>query len=290
MVNVVVLSSRPNWEEVVKRPWELVSRVRINSLKQTKSDPEVHSKDVKVTRDSAPNNWACNGSSSQNHDFDWRGVLSCETEWRRVLVVNLVYRAVERAPMHSAMHPIMPRILKNEENGNMHQHLRSRWEGDSSGHAEVDGHWMEEPDLWELDGEVGEEDEFRAVPLLLYGGDFVGLDLVFVEVGDAVDDYPGEGTAEVDELVHDEGHDARGEDVVLHVCVPCLCMLLASVSLDRGGRNIRGGETNSPHALENIQHNAIVLVDVLVLIPVRARYGGIVAECRIPVHPLASAH
>ena len=49
-----------------------------------------------------------------------------------------------------------------------------------------------------------------------------------------------------------------------------------------------GGETYSPHALENIQHNAIVLVDVFILIPVGARYGGIVAECGIPVYSLAT--
>lgn len=39
------------------------------------------------------------------------------------------------------------------------------------------------------------------------------------------------------------------------------------------------GNTYSPHALENIQDNAIVLVDVLVLVPVRAGRSGIVADC-----------
>jgi hypothetical protein len=34
-------------------------------------------------------------------------------------------------------------------------------------------HWVEEPDLWEFDGEVGEEDEHSAVPLLFRGRDFV---------------------------------------------------------------------------------------------------------------------
>jgi hypothetical protein len=48
------------------------------------------------------------------------------------------------------------------------------------------------------------------------------LDLVFVEVGHAVDDDPGERAAEVDEFVHHEGHDAGCENVVLHVCVPGL--------------------------------------------------------------------
>ena len=41
-----------------------------------------------------------------------------------------------------------------------------------------------------------------------------------MEVGDHADDDPWEGAAEVDHLVHDEGHDASGEDIVLHIGVP----------------------------------------------------------------------
>lgn len=46
------------------------------------------------------------------------------------------------------------------------------------------------------------------------------LNLVLAEIGDAVDDDPGKRAAEVDGFVHHKGHDASGEDVVLHVCVP----------------------------------------------------------------------
>lgn len=60
------------------------------------------------------------------------------------------------------------------------------------------------------------------------------LNLVFVEVGHAVDDYPGEGAAEVDHLVHDERHDARREDIVLHVCVPSLFICQRTISQPRG--------------------------------------------------------
>ena len=103
---------------------------------------------------------------------------------------------------------------------------------------------MEEPDLGELDGEVREEDEFGAVPLFFDGWDFClddvsewrgrlrerrlgmegtyRLDLVFAEIGDAVDYYPWEGTAEIDDFVHDKGHDTCCEDIVLHVRVPSL--------------------------------------------------------------------
>lgn len=42
---------------------------------------------------------------------------------------------------------------------------------------------VEPPDLGQLDGEVGKEDVFRALPLLGPCGDLVLLDLVFAEVG-----------------------------------------------------------------------------------------------------------
>lgn len=79
---------------------------------------------------------------------------------------------------------------------------------------------------------MGEEDEFRASPLLGDGGDLLALQLVLVEVGDATDDDPGETAAEVDCFVHDETHDSSREDVVLHVGIPAL----RSVSIaDRSG-------------------------------------------------------
>jgi hypothetical protein len=41
------------------------------------------------------------------------------------------------------------------------------------GQAAVLGHRVEEPDLWEFDGEVREEDEEGALPLFERGGDFL---------------------------------------------------------------------------------------------------------------------
>jgi len=65
-----------------------------------------------------------------------------------------------------------------------------------------------------------EEDEPGAGPLFGNGGDLLPLKLVFVEIGDTVDYYPGKGTSKVDGFVHDKGHDSSREDVVLHICIP----------------------------------------------------------------------
>ena len=46
------------------------------------------------------------------------------------------------------------------------------------------------------------------------------LNLVLVEIGNAVDDNPGKRAAEVDKFVHQEGHDTSGEDVVANVRIP----------------------------------------------------------------------
>ena len=46
------------------------------------------------------------------------------------------------------------------------------------------------------------------------------MNLVFVELWHAVDNDPGEGASEVDELMHGEGHDSSSEDIVLHVGIP----------------------------------------------------------------------
>lgn len=69
---------------------------------------------------------------------------------------------------------------------------------------------------------MAQEDELGALPLFLRGRDLLPLNLVLVEIGDAVDYDPRKTSAEVNNLVHDEGHDAGGEDIILHVCVPTL--------------------------------------------------------------------
>lgn len=137
-------------------------------------------------------------------------------------MVNLVDILVQRTPMHSTMSPIMPCIFDNKENGNLHGHLGPAWERYTELHSEVSCHWVEEPDLWEFDGEMREENEFRTCPLFGDGRDLGALDLVFVKVSDLSNDNPGEGSSEVDGFVHYKGEDAGGKRVVLHVGVPTL--------------------------------------------------------------------
>jgi hypothetical protein len=71
------------------------------------------------------------------------------------------------------------------------------------------------------------------------------LDLVFVEVWDEAYDNPGKRTAEVDNLVHHEGHDTGRQSVILNVGIPC-----------------------SPEELQGIEF-LVILADLIVVAPER---------------------
>jgi hypothetical protein len=81
-------------------------------------------------------------------------------------VVNLVHVFVQRAPVEGTVGPVMPGILHDEEDGDLVGHLGPGGEGNAGLHAEVHAHRMEQPDLRELDGEVTEQDQLGALPLL----------------------------------------------------------------------------------------------------------------------------
>lgn len=299
VVDIVVLGAGPEGQEVVQRPGELVAGVCIDGLEETADDPEVHGEDVQVTGDGAPCDGSENGTGTEDHDFDGRGVLSGETEGGRVVVVDLVNRAVERTPVHGAVSPVVPGVLDDEEDSDVHCDLPHGREGDAGVHAKEFSHGVEDPDLGELDGEVGEENQLGALPLFLGGGYFslgwvsVGwewygglwwgrgstysLNLVFVEVGHAVDDNPGERAAKVDNFVHHEGHDSCREDVVLHVCVPSLGGMLAHC-----WNSSQEGRTYGPETLKDIESLAIVVSDAIVLVPV-CRRGEESAVCCVPM-------
>ena len=84
-------------------------------------------------------------------------------------MVNLVNVLVQRAPVHGTVGPVVPGVLENEEDRDLVGHGEDGWEGSGSLETEVLRHGVEEPDLREFDGEVRNEDELCALPLLLCG-------------------------------------------------------------------------------------------------------------------------
>lgn len=79
----------------------------------------------------------------------------------------------ERNGVHRAVHPVVPGIFEDEENGDLVGHLPDAGEWDGSLEAEVLAHGVEKPNLRELDGEMREEDKECALCLFPVGGDFV---------------------------------------------------------------------------------------------------------------------
>ena len=173
VVDIVVVSTGPEREEVVERPGELVAGVRVNGLEDTEHNPDVHGQDVEVLGDGAPQDGAADSAETENHDFDGRCVFCCHAEGCGVLVVDLVDVLVQRAPVHGAVCPVVPGVLENEEDCDLVGHGEQSWEGSGSRKAEVLRHGVEEPDLGEFDSEVRDEDELGALPLFSCGRDLL---------------------------------------------------------------------------------------------------------------------
>ena len=124
--------------------------------------------------------------------------------------------------MHCAMSPVMPSILNYEEDGDVESHCLPAREWNACVHATVFRHWVEKPDLGELDSEVAEENQLRALPLFSRGWNLLVLDLVLVEIGDSIDDNPRNASTKIHNFMHDEAHYPSREDIILHVLVPTL--------------------------------------------------------------------
>ena len=194
--------------------------MRINGLEQPQHNPDVHRQDMQIFCDRREDDRYANRPECQNHDFNGTRVLGGQSKWRRVLMMQLVNLFVECWCVQCTVKPIMPTILQHEEDGNLPGHLPDGWERHACAQTAELCHWVEQPDLRKFDGEVGEQDEASAGPLFGKGWHLVGLDLVLGEVRDVVEEDKGKGSAEVDNLVHDEGHYAGCKDVVGHVGVP----------------------------------------------------------------------
>jgi hypothetical protein len=123
MVHVMVMRSSPERYEIVKGPWKVVSRVRVNNLEQAKNDPGVHGNEVKVLGNNAPQYWGSHGTESKGHNLNRRSIFRSKTEGCRVLVVDFVDILVQRPPVESAVEPIVPGVLEDEEYCDLVGHL-----------------------------------------------------------------------------------------------------------------------------------------------------------------------
>ena len=143
MMEIVVISATPERNELVKTPRKIVPRVRINSLEQSKGNPDVHGYKVQVVSNGNERKWTSNGTHSENKHFKGVGIFSGDTEWSRVLVVNFVDMFVERSIMQNSVGPVMEGVFKYEEEGNLPRHGERVWEGNTGGKTKKTCNGME---------------------------------------------------------------------------------------------------------------------------------------------------
>lgn len=80
VVEVVVICTGPERENVLERPREIVPAVSVDGLEKTENDPDVHGEDVKVASAKDIKDRTGDRSSTKNQNLGWVGVFSGETK------------------------------------------------------------------------------------------------------------------------------------------------------------------------------------------------------------------
>lgn len=114
---------------MVKRPGELVSRMRIDGLEQAKDDPNVHRQDMQIFCDCTPDDWTDDRTEAEEQHFDRACVFCSKTEWGGVLVVYLMDHLVELGGVKGTVRPVVPCVLHDEEDGDLVSHCKDGRKG-----------------------------------------------------------------------------------------------------------------------------------------------------------------
>ena len=177
VVEVVVVGAGPEGEDVLERPGEVVARVGVDGLEEAEGDPDVHGRDVEIAAGvDRPQDRAQERAERENERLERVGVFRRQAERRAVFVVEFVDVAVEGAVVESLVGEEVIEVFEDEEAGYLEGRGLPAREGDLPClHTKVFGERVEEPYSWEFDGEVREQNELGAFPLLLLGRNFVWL-------------------------------------------------------------------------------------------------------------------
>lgn len=165
---------------------------------------------MQVTGEVAPNQGQTNSSHTQESHFDWVSVLGGETKWGSVSVMLLVDVLVKDTVVQTSVEPVVPGVFHYKEETQLQEYFGNRREWNREGHSDLSTKWMEEPNGEGLNHKVGHEDGFHTFPLLGQAWKLGVLNLVLLEVRDTVNDEPGQTTAEIHDLVHQEEKETSG--------------------------------------------------------------------------------
>lgn len=107
VVEVMVVCARPEGNDLVQAPREVVARMRIHRLEQPQNDPDVHSDNVQVaSAQHAVRERSADRTESKDKDLEWVRVLGGETEGSAIVVVQLVDLLVKRSPVQCTVGPV----------------------------------------------------------------------------------------------------------------------------------------------------------------------------------------
>lgn len=122
----MVVGTGPEGEEVSERPREVVARMSVDCLPETKSDPNVDGEDVKVIPEYSVQEWSRDRSLREDQNFKRMGIFGGDTNRSRELVVELVNVLVQRTIVQSPVSPVMESVFKDEEKGDLRSHKTDR--------------------------------------------------------------------------------------------------------------------------------------------------------------------
>lgn len=220
VMEVVVLGSGPEGQDLVQRPREVVARVRVDSLEQSASDPNAEREEMQLSREHHVDDRHTDGAEPQGHRLHRVRVLGSHAEGCRVSVMLLVDVLVEHSVMEQPVGPVVPDVLQNEKQRDFQRHFLDAREGHRHRNTQLLAQRMERPNGDRLHQKVRQQHRLEAVPLLLHAGQLGRLQLVPSEPRNLVDDKPRQRSEEIHKLVQQEKHQPGGQDVVVHEHVP----------------------------------------------------------------------
>lgn len=166
------ISPSPERQKVPQAPGEVIARVGIHHLEEAEDQKRPKRDQMQIP---SKENRPSDRSHPKNQGLRWVSVFPHEAKRGLEFVVLLMDMLVERAPVESAVSPVLPGVLDDEEAEALEGDFPEGGKGEGVAHADELGGLVEAHHHGELDNKVVEHQAFKAAPVELGGHFFVRL-------------------------------------------------------------------------------------------------------------------